>query len=270
MNVALCNAVSKQRVFLKSAETLKLATSQDDSIPRLLMAMITLRRLMIQNTEDLNLYLSQFYETMGLKYGIGECDECEWYRYGVKDDDLHHRYHLYTWLQRCATHPETWIYEVTEIHTISYYYDRILDFCKKYYTQKSQYADILFLFIDIHNIIESSSQHYPSGIHTRIQEETEAIIRQMKQEIVSVIQQIWDSQLTSHSVPQDLDLSQLLKFVVIIQHYPVISYPSCTYELVFQFFFIVVFVLSSRTPSSIISLSLCNTSLRHSHLRFRV
>lgn len=237
MEYALCNALTMQKKFvLLKSEVLSFATSRDDSIPRLLMNMITLRRLLFENKEGIDEFLQQLFVKMGVKWGLDQCDEYEWIRCVIRGNgnSLYPVYHLYTLLQHYTSNPDTWLYEVTEIRTISFYYQRILEFCKKNYTSKSQYADIIFLFIDIQNIIEHSTQHYSESIHTCIQAETEEIIKQMTHEVTSIIQILWTCYIENASY-DTVDLTKFMKYVVIIQHYPTIASSEKTYEYAFCF-----------------------------------
>lgn len=232
MDFALCNAVSSSWKVLKSVEVLNLATNKDDSIPRLLMSMVTLRRLLLQYEEELNGFVSQLCDFYSKKWNLKECGELEWLK-SINEGNIHQK-HLFSILQFFKNQPSVWLLRMTEIRVISFYYELMLDFCKKHYKDD---IDIQFLFIDVHDIIKTSSQHYPSSIYDSMKRETVQFIEQMKQTILGIVHSLWEQNLSIQGLNQN-DYEQLQKYVVLIHHYPVISYDDKTYESSFFLLFI--------------------------------
>lgn len=196
------------------------------------MSMVTLRRLLLQYEEELNSFVNQLYDVYSKKWSLKECGEFEWLK-SVSEGNIHQK-HLFSMLQYFKNQPSVWLLRMTEIRVISFYYELMLDFCKKHYKDD---IDIQFLFIDVHDMILSSPQHYPSSIYDCMRRETVQFIEQMKQTILAIVHSLWEQSLSIQELNQN-DYEQLQKYVVLIRHYPVISYDSETYESNFLYVFI--------------------------------
>ena len=185
---ALCNAQVKQNKFFRTVKEFRFATSDDDSIPRLFQSLMTIRRLLLQNKEGIINFVKDCYDKMMMKNGKEDLLQKDWlcYLLDKKNNQKAHLAHLFSIIHSMNENPEEWFYQITEVPTVSFYYEQMIDFCK-HKLKKTSSINLQLYFIDLQQMISHSHQHYSIAIKELIEKDTVEFIDQIKDSLICIV-----------------------------------------------------------------------------------
>ena len=178
---ACVNSIRRRRQFLhlSGEKYMQMATSKDDSFPRLLEEFLSLRDLLFNHIDVITTYCKTYLSPLQARIqAIGhdssaskliqqlfgeESDENDWMRVAVQLKALPEYAPLpnllwsYCLIHQGGTTPEVLLYRRSEIPHLAEFYPLMFAFCAENYTRKGNF-DFQFLFLDLIDMICHSRQ----------------------------------------------------------------------------------------------------------------
>ena len=206
---------------------------------------MTIRRLLLQNKEGSINFVKDCYDKMMMKNGKEDLLQKDWlcYLLDKKNNQKAHLAHLFSIIHSMNENPEEWFYQITEVPTVSFYYEQMIDFCKHKLKKTSSINSQLY-FIDLQQMISHSHQHYSIAIKELIEKDTVEFIDQIKDSLICIVNTLWENAIQGREDQETVN-DQFDDFKIyqsFIQSYPVIVYPSNQYKYILLFYLFILLV----------------------------
>ena len=206
---------------------------------------MTIRRLLLQNKEGIINFVKDCYDKMMMKNGKEDLLQKGWlcYLLDKKNNQKAHLAHLFSIIHSMNENPEEWFYQITEVPTVSFYYEQMIDFCK-HKLKKTSSINLQLYFIDLQQMISHSHQHYSIAIKELIEKDTVEFIDQIKDSLICIVNTLWENAIQGREDQETVN-DQFDDFKIyqsFIQSYPVIVYPSNQYKYILLFYLLILLV----------------------------
>lgn len=206
---------------------------------------MTIRRLLLQNKEGIINFVKDCYDKMMMKNGKEDLLQKDWlcYLLDKKNNQKAHLAHLFSIIHSMNENPEEWFYQITEVPTVSFYYEQMIDFCK-HKLKKTSSINLQLYFIDLQQMISHSHQHYSIAIKELIEKDTVEFIDQIKDSLICIVNTLWENAIQGREDQETVN-DQFDDFKIyqsFIQSYPVIVYPSNQYKYILLFYLLILLV----------------------------
>ena len=206
---------------------------------------MTIRRLLLQNKEGIINFVKDCYDKMMMKNGKEDLLQKDWlcYLLDKKNNQKAHLAHLFSIIHSMNENPEKWFYQITEVPTVSFYYEQMIDFCK-HKLKKTSSINLQLYFIDLQQMISHSHQHYSIAIKELIEKDTVEFIDQIKDSLICIVNTLWENAIQGREDQETVN-DQFDDFKIyqsFIQSYPVIVYPSNQYKYILLFYLLILLV----------------------------
>lgn len=194
-----------------------------------------MRRLLLQNKEDTVDFIKDCYDTMMTKNGKEDLLQKDWlcYLLDKNNNQKAHLAHLFSMIHSLTENPEEWLYQITEVPTVSFYYEKMVEFCK-HSLKKTSSINLQLYFIDLQQMISHSQQHYSIAIKELIEKETVEFIDQIKDSLICIVETLWENAIQGKEDQETVN-NQFDSFKIyqsFIQSYPVIEYSFNQYKYI--------------------------------------
>ena len=224
---------------------MQMATSKDDSFPRLLEEFLSLRALLFDHIDVVTTYCTTYLSPLQARIqAIGHdsnaskmiqqlfgevCDENDWMRVVVQLKNLPEYAPLpnllwsYCLIRQGGSTPECLLYRRSEISHLAEFYPLMFAFCAENYTRKGNF-DFQFLFLDLIDMISHSRQVISSKTRSLFETHRQLILGHLQTHTMNNIAAFFSNQRYALGgercdVWNGVDKEELSKCAMMLQRY---------------------------------------------------
>ena len=200
----MANSLKTKRQLFSSYEAYEMATSKDDSFPRLLREVVVLRQSILRQSTLVKPFMLHYAAALKTRLAAlsstplapvlaRPMDREDWLSafFRAPDASCLPSLRLYALTSTVAASTLPWLYDLFTIPHVVFFYQQLYAFCEKHYKREGQDPSFIFLFIDIVDSMLHSAQVVPPALQASFVQQILALVEEIVGAVVDAVEGAW-------------------------------------------------------------------------------